>query len=75
MSRDFLQKKISANLYVYNIFGSDRQIISTNYANQNNYFKDYSDTQGFAISVKYNFGNQKAKYSSKEIDMSEKDRL
>ncbi|MGL4583430.1 MAG: outer membrane beta-barrel family protein, partial [Flavobacterium sp.] len=75
MSRDFLQKKISANLYVYNIFGSDRQIISTNYANQNNYFKDYSDTQGFAISVKYNFGNQKAKYSSKEIDMAEKDRL
>ncbi|MCC9041575.1 TonB-dependent receptor family protein [Myroides sp. M-43] len=75
MSREFLKNKLSANLYVYNIFGSDRQIISTNYANQNNYFKDYSDTQGFAISLKYNLGNQKVKYSSKEIDMQEKDRL
>ncbi|MEC4053203.1 outer membrane beta-barrel family protein [Myroides odoratimimus] len=75
MSREFLKNKLSANLYVYNIFGSDRQIISTNYANQNNYFKDYSDTQGFAISLKYNLGNQKVKYSSKEIEMTEKDRL
>ncbi|EHO06058.1 outer membrane beta-barrel family protein [Myroides odoratimimus] len=75
MSREFLKNKLSANLYVYNIFGSDRQIISTNYANQNNYFKDYSDTQGFAVSLKYNLGNQKVKYSSKEIEMTEKDRL
>ncbi|UVD80526.1 TonB-dependent receptor family protein [Myroides albus] len=75
MSREFLKNKLAANLYVYNIFGSDRQIISTNYANQNNYFKDYSDTQGFAVSLKYNLGNQKVKYSSKEIDMTEKDRL
>lgn len=75
MSREFLKNKLSANLYVYNIFGSDRQIISTNYANQNNYFKDYSDTQGFAVSLKYNLGNQKVKYSSKEIDMQEKNRL
>lgn len=75
MSRDFLKNKLSANLYVYNIFGSDRQIISTNYANQNNYFKDYEDTQGFAVSLKYNLGNQKVKYSNKEIDMQEKNRL
>jgi hypothetical protein len=75
MSREFFKNKLSANLYVYNIFGSDRQIISTHYANQNNYFKDYSDTQGFAISLKYNLGNQKLKYSSKEMDMQEKDRL
>ncbi|WP_413513936.1 outer membrane beta-barrel protein [Myroides odoratus] len=75
MSRDFTKSKWSANLYVYNIFGSDRQIISTKYANQNNYFKDYSDTQGFAIGLKYTFGNQKIKYSAKELDMQEKDRL
>ncbi|MDR2224297.1 MAG: TonB-dependent receptor [Flavobacteriaceae bacterium] len=75
MSRDFIKNRLSANLYVYNIFGSDRQIISTKYANQNNYFKDYDDTQGFAISLKYNLGNQKVKYSSKELNMEEKDRL
>lgn len=75
MSREFNQKKWSANLYVYNIFGSDRQIIKTQYANQYNYFKDYMDTQGIAIGLRYNFGNQKVKYSSKELDMQEKDRL
>ncbi|TDS56514.1 outer membrane beta-barrel family protein [Myroides indicus] len=75
MSREFNQKKWSANLYVYNIFGSDRQIIKTQYANQYNYFKDYMDTQGIALGLRYNFGNQKVKYSSKEIDMQEKDRL
>lgn len=74
MSRDFTSRW-SANVYVYNIFGSDKQIISTKYANQNNYFKDYSDTQGFAIGIKYNIGNQKVKYSSKELDMQEKNRL
>jgi len=75
MSREFNQKKWSANLYVYNIFGSDRQIIKTQYANQYNYFKDYMDTQGVAIGLRYNLGNQKVKYSSKELDMQEKDRL
>ncbi|MFD0699981.1 TonB-dependent receptor [Myroides pelagicus] len=75
MSREFLAGRLVANLYVYNIFGSDRQIIKTQYANQNNYFKDYRDTQGFAISLKYNFGNQKIKYEDKEIDMKDKDRL
>lgn len=75
MSRAFSNKKWSANLYVYNIFGSDRQVIKTQYANQYNYFKDYMDTQGVAIGLRYNFGNQKAKYSSKELDMQEKDRL
>lgn len=75
MSRDFNNSKWSANLYVYNLFGSDRQIISTNYANQNNYFKDYSDTQGFALSIKYNIGNQKVKYNSKDLNTIEKDRI
>ncbi len=75
MSRDFNKSRWSVNLYVYNIFGSDRQIISTKYANQNNYFKDYSDTQGFAIGIKCNLGNQKVKYNTKELDMQEKNRL
>ncbi len=75
MSKEFNQKKWSANLYVYNIFGSDRQIIKTQYANQYNYFKDYMDTQGVAIGLRYNIGNQKVKYDSKELDMQEKDRL
>lgn len=75
MSRDFGNDRWSASVYVYNIFGSDRQIIKTDYADQYNYFKDYNDTQGFAIGLRYNFGNQKVKYSSKEVDMQEKDRL
>lgn len=75
MSRTFNQKKWTANLYVYNIFGSDRQVIKTQYANQYNYFKDYMDTQGIGFGLSYSFGNQKVRYSSKEIDMQEKDRL
>ncbi|MGG5508193.1 MULTISPECIES: outer membrane beta-barrel family protein [unclassified Myroides] len=75
MSKEFKQKKWTANLYVYNIFGSDRQIIKTQYANQYNYFKDYMDTQGIAFGLRYNFGNQKVKYSAKELEMEEKDRL
>lgn len=75
MSRTFNQKKWMANLYVYNIFGSDRQVIKTQYANQYNYFKDYMDTQGIGVGVSYSFGNQRVKYSSKELNMQEKDRL
>lgn len=75
MSRTFNQKKWTANLYVYNIFGSDRQVIKTQYANQYNYFKDYMDTQGIGIGISYSFGNQKVKHNNRQVDMPEKDRL
>ncbi|WP_313307865.1 hypothetical protein [Epilithonimonas hominis] len=41
------------------IFRTDRNTISTNYADQNKYFKDYRDTRYIMINLKYNFGNQK----------------
>ncbi len=74
-TREFANKKWLVSLYIYNIFGSDWQTISTKYADQYSYFRDYADTQGFAIGLKYNIGNQKVKYSTKEIDMQEKNRL
>ena len=54
-------KRLEAGLVFNDIFRTDRNTISTNYANQNQYFKDYRDTRYFIINLKYNFGNQKVK--------------
>ncbi|MEK6452294.1 MULTISPECIES: outer membrane beta-barrel family protein [unclassified Myroides] len=75
VSRDFFKGKIATSLTFNNIFKSDIQTIKTKYANQNNYFRDYSDTQAVVIGLRYNFGNSKVKYDSKDIDIEEKQRL
>ncbi|MFB9110542.1 TonB-dependent receptor domain-containing protein [Flavobacterium gyeonganense] len=41
------------------VYRGEKQTVITKYANQYNYFTDYSDTQSFKIGFKYNFGNQK----------------
>lgn len=75
MSRDFFNGKVSSSLTINNIFKSDIQTIRTKYANQNNYFRDYSDTQAVLVGLKYNFGNQKVKFEGKDIDLDEKNRI
>ena len=75
MSRDFFKGKIAASLTFNNVFKSDIQTIKTKYANQNNYFRDYDDTQAVVLGLRYNFGNSKVKYDSKDIDIEEKQRL
>ncbi len=75
MNKKFFQKKWEASLYFNDIFRTSGEKISTNYANQNNYFLDYRDTQSFSITLKYNFGNQKLKSTKTIKKADEQDRM
>lgn len=54
-------KRFETGLVLNDLFKTDKNTISTRYANQNQYFKDYRDTQYFMINLKFHFGNQKVK--------------
>ncbi|WP_284464006.1 outer membrane beta-barrel family protein [Chryseobacterium sp.] len=75
MNRKFLNKRLEASLIVSDIFRTTGQKIVTKYANQDNYFRDYTDTQGFTLSLKFNFGNQSVKNAKTIKKTSEQDRL
>lgn len=66
MNKKFFSKKLEASLFFNDIFRTSGEKISTQYANQDNYYRDYRDTRSFSISLKFNFGNQSVK-SSKTI--------
>jgi len=61
MNKKFFNKKLEGSLMFNDIFKTSGEKISTKYANQDNYFLDYRDTQSFIISLKFNFGNQSVK--------------
>jgi hypothetical protein len=48
------------------VYRGEKQTVTTKYANQYNYFTDYSDSQNFRIGFKYNIGNQKLSEKNKE---------
>jgi hypothetical protein len=48
------------------VYRGEKQTVTTNYANQYNYFTDYNDTQSFRIGFKYNIGNQKLSEKTRE---------
>jgi hypothetical protein len=48
------------------VYRGEKQTVTTNYANQYNYFTDYSDSQNFRIGFKYNIGNQKLNEKNRE---------
>jgi hypothetical protein len=48
------------------VYRGEKQTVTTNYANQYNYFTDYNDSQSFRIGFKYNIGNQKLKEKNRE---------
>ncbi|WP_114822003.1 outer membrane beta-barrel family protein [Chryseobacterium sp. KLBC 52] len=75
MNRKFFGKKLEASLVFSDIFRSTEQKVSTKYANQDNYFLDYSDTQGVTFSLKFNFGNQSVKNAKTIKKTAEQDRL
>ncbi|PKF72401.1 outer membrane beta-barrel family protein [Chryseobacterium sp. PMSZPI] len=75
MNRKFFNKKLEAALVFNDIFKSTGQKVSTKYANQDNYFLDYSDTQGVTLSLKFNFGNQSVKNAKTIKKTDEQDRL
>ncbi|MDR6461142.1 hypothetical protein J2786_004295 [Chryseobacterium vietnamense] len=75
MNRKFFSKKLEASLVFSDIFRSTGQKVSTKYANQDNYFLDYTDTQGVTFSLKFNFGNQSVKNAKTIQKTTEQDRL
>ena len=75
INRKFWDKRLDIGLVFNDIFKTDRNTISTNYADQNQYFKDYQDTQYFMLNVKYNFGNQKVKEAKKVQQTEEQNRI
>ena len=75
MNRKFFNKKLETALIFNDIFKSTKQKVSTKYGNQDNYFLDYQDTQGFTISLKYNFGNQSVKNTKTIKKSDEQERL
>ena len=73
--KKFFYNKFSVAVLISDIYKGEKQKISTNYANQNNYFLDYRDTQSFRINLKYNFGNQKLKNSDVKEKTDEQKRV
>lgn len=75
MNRKFFNKKFEASLIFSDIFRTTGQKVSTKYANQDNYFLDYTDAQGVTFSLKFNFGNQSVKNVKTIRKTAEQDRL
>ncbi|MPS72624.1 MAG: TonB-dependent receptor [Chryseobacterium sp.] len=75
INKKMFDKKLEAGLVFNDIFRMDKNTISTRYADQNQYFKDYRDTQYFMINLKYNFGNQKVKDAKAGRKTDEQNRL
>ncbi len=75
MNRKFFSKKLEASLIFNDIFRSTQEKISTRYANQDNYFLDYRDTQSFILTLKFNFGNQSVKNARTIKKTNEQERL
>ncbi len=75
INKKMFDKKLEAGLVFNDIFRTNKNTISTRYADQNQYFKDYRDTQYFTINLKYNFGNQKVKDAKAGRKTDEQNRL
>ena len=75
INKKMFDKRLEAGLVFNDIFRTDKNTISTRYADQNQYFKDYRDTQNFMINLKYNFGNQKVKDAKAGRKTDEQNRL
>ncbi|KQM50252.1 outer membrane beta-barrel family protein [Chryseobacterium sp. Leaf201] len=61
MNKKFFSNKLEASFIFNDIFRTSGEKVSTRYANQDNYFIDYRDTQSVTLSLKFNFGNQSVK--------------
>ena len=75
MNKKFFNKTLEASLFFNDIFKTSTEKIATKYANQNNYFFDYQDTQQVSLQLKYNFGNQKLKASKTVKNADEQNRM
>ncbi len=67
--------RAAISLILSDVYRGEKSIVSTNYADQSNYFYDYSDTQSFRVSFRYNLGNQKLKQKEEKGKTEEQKRL
>ncbi len=74
-NKKLFDKIFEIGLTFNDIFRTDRSTITTKYANQDQYFKDYRDTQYFILNLKYNFGNQKLKETKQLEKTAEQNRI
>lgn len=70
LSKKLFDKNLEVGLVINDVFKTDKNTVSTRYANQKQQFKDYRDTRYFMINLKYNFGNQKIK-ETKAVDKTD----
>jgi hypothetical protein len=73
--KKFWDNKAEVSLILSDIYRGEKSIVATKYADQNNYFYDYSDTQSFRIGFKYNLGNQILKNKPEKEKTEEQKRL
>lgn len=73
--KKMLQNKAELAFKVSDIFRGDIEAGTSQYANQNNYFHEYVDTQRFLIDFRYRFGNQKISPSKEKEKTEEQKRI
>jgi hypothetical protein len=67
--------KAEISMIVSDVYRGERMTVTSNYADQHNYFTYYGDTQSFRISFKYNLGNIKLKGKEGKEKTDEQNRL
>lgn len=75
MNKKLVDKKLEVSLMFNDIFRTSKKKVSTKYANQDNFYLDYGDSQSVSVSLKYNFGNQAVKNAKTIKKTTEQDRL
>lgn len=70
-----LKGKGEFSMILSDLYRGEKQKVTTNYANQYNYFYDYSDTRSIRLAFKYNFGNQTLKSQQNKGKTEEQQRL
>lgn len=70
-----LKGKGEFSMILSDLYRGEKQKVTTNYANQYNYFYDYSDTRSIRLAFKYNFGNQTLKGQQTKGKTEEQQRL
>ncbi len=75
VNKKLFDKKMEIGLTINDIFKTDKNTISTRYANQNQAFSDYRDTRYFVVNLRYHFGNQKIKEMKTIEKTDEQNRL
>lgn len=75
LNKKMFDKKFEVGLVINDIFKTDNSMVFAKYANQNQYFTDYRDTQYFMVNMKYNFGNQKIKDARARAKTDEQNRM